>query len=160
MAKLQDLPFKYRLFVRTYKWRRIDPVPWTPLAKPLAECKVAVVSSAALTLPEQEPFDDHARGGDTSLRVIPADADVSTMLESHRSDAFDHAGVAEDKNLGFPLDRLHELASMGRIGSVAPRHLSYMGSITAPGRLMKETAPKGAQMLVDDQVDVALLVPV
>jgi hypothetical protein len=35
-----------------------------------------------------------------------------------------------------------------------------MGSITAPGRLTSRTAPEAAQLLVDDRVDVALLVPV
>jgi hypothetical protein len=43
---------------------------------------------------------------------------------------------------------------------LAPRHLSFMGSITAPGRLVAESAPEAAQLLVDDGVDVALLVPV
>jgi D-proline reductase (dithiol) PrdB len=46
------------------------------------------------------------------------------------------------------------------IGNVAPRHLSFMGSITAPGRLRTETAPEAAGLLVEDGVDVALLVPV
>jgi len=43
---------------------------------------------------------------------------------------------------------------------VAPRHLSFCGAITAPGRLRKEAAPAAAQLLVDDGVDVALLFPV
>jgi hypothetical protein len=35
-----------------------------------------------------------------------------------------------------------------------------MGSITAPGRLIRDTAPEAAEWLVEDEVDVALLVPV
>jgi hypothetical protein len=35
-----------------------------------------------------------------------------------------------------------------------------MGSITAPGRLAARTAPEAAELLVQDQVDIALLVPV
>lgn len=160
MATIEELPWKYRAFVRTYGWRRIDPVPWTPLAKRLTGCRVALVSSAALTLPDQEPFDGSVRGGDPTFRTVPAEADVPTLRESHRSRAFDHAGVEEDPNLAFPLDRLHELAAAGRIGSVAPRHLSFMGSITAPGRLLRETAPEAAGILLADRVDAALLVPV
>jgi hypothetical protein len=34
-----------------------------------------------------------------------------------------------------------------------------MGSITAPGRLVAETAPQAADLLAADGVDVALLVP-
>jgi len=43
---------------------------------------------------------------------------------------------------------------------VNQRHLSFMGSITAPGRLMRRTAPEAARALQADGVDVALLVPV
>jgi hypothetical protein len=35
-----------------------------------------------------------------------------------------------------------------------------MGSITAPGRLIQETAPPAVRKLVEDGVDVALLTPV
>jgi len=35
-----------------------------------------------------------------------------------------------------------------------------MGSITAPGRLLKKTLPPVVRKLIDDQVDAALLVPV
>jgi hypothetical protein len=48
----------------------------------------------------------------------------------------------------------------GRLGSLNHRHLSWMGSITAVGRLVRESAPAAAQLLVEDRVDAALLVPV
>ena len=160
MADLGELSLKYRLLLKAYRWRRIEPVPWAPLAKPLAGCRVALGSSAGLVLPEQEPFDDAIRGGDSSFREIPGTADVRSLIETHRSDAFDHAGLRADANLAFPLDRLRELEAGGRIGEVNRRHLSFMGSITAPGRLIKETAPAAAQHLVDDAVDAVLLVPV
>jgi hypothetical protein len=35
-----------------------------------------------------------------------------------------------------------------------------MGSITAPGRLVKKTAPLEVRKLVEDGADIALLVPV
>ena len=149
-----------RLFLRAYPWRRLDPVPWTPLPKPLAECRVALVTSAALVAPGQQPFDASVRGGDPSFRVVGGEADVGSLRETHRSDSFDHGGIRSDGNLALPLDRLRELAACGRIGSVAPRHLSCMGSITAPGRLVRTTAPAAARGLAHDGVDVALLVPV
>ena len=52
------------------------------------------------------------------------------------------------------------LAASAVVGSVAPRHLSFMGSITAPGRLQRETAVAAADVLVADAVDIALLAPV
>jgi len=160
MARIDEFSLPVQLFLRAYPWRRIDPIPWAPPRRPLAESRVALVSSAGLVLPGQERFDDSVRGGDTSFRVLPADTDVSTLIDTHRSGSFDHKGLRRDPNLGFPLDRLRELAAAGRIGEVAPRHLSFMGSITAPGRLIRDSAPAMADLLAEDQVDVALLVPV
>lgn len=160
MGNLSEFPIKYKLFLKAYPWRRIDPVPWAPLKKPLEQSRVALISSAGLVAPGQEPFDDSIRGGDFSFREIPADTDVFSLEDAHRSDLYDHAGLRQDPNLAFPLDRLRELVEIGRIGSLNRRHMSFMGSITAPGRLIKKTAPPAAHRLVEDGVDIALLVPV
>jgi D-proline reductase (dithiol) PrdB len=160
MATIDSLRMADRLFVRTYAWRRIDPVPWTPLAKPLSAGRWALVSSAGLVLPGQLPFDEGVRGGDFSWREIPVDADLRTLIDTHRSKAFDHTGMETDPNLVFPLDRARELAALRVVGSLNHRHLSFMGSITAPERLVRKSAPEAARLLVEDGVDFALLVPV
>lgn len=160
MGSFDEFSLPVRLFLKAYRWRRIDPLPWTPLAKPLRECRLALVSSAGLVLPQQPPFDESIRGGDVSFRDIPAEAEVRTLIDTHRSESFDHAGINEDPNLAFPIDRVRELAARGRIGAVNRRHLSFMGSITAPGRLVRDSAPEAARRLVTDGVDIALLVPV
>jgi D-proline reductase (dithiol) PrdB len=160
LARLAELSRKDRLFVRTYPWRRIDPVPWTPLARPLSRCRVAVVSSAGLVPTGEAPFDTAVRGGDFSYRLVSRGCDLRRLIDCHRSGSFDHGGIAEDSNLALPLDRLEDLVASGRIGEVAPRHLSFMGSITAPGRLVRTSAPEAASILADDGVDAALLVPV
>ena len=160
MGQVGEFSIPVRLFLKAYRWRRIDPVPWTPLRKPLAECRLALVSSAGLVMPDQPPFDKSVRGGDVSFREIPNDVDVASLIDTHRSPSFDHTGLRRDPNLAFPVDRVRELARSNRVGSIARRHLSCMGAITAPGRLVRNTAPAAARMLVDDKVDVALLVPV
>lgn len=160
MGSLDEFSFPVRTFLRAYRWRRLDPVPWAEPQRPLAESRVALVSSAGMVLPHQDPFDESVKGGDPSFRVIPGDADTASLVETHRSDSFDHGGIAADRELAFPLGRLREMAADGAVGSVAPRHLSFMGSLTAVGRLVKGTAPEAAELLVEDQVDVALLVPV
>ncbi len=154
------LGLKYRAFIKAYRWRRIDPVPAAALSKPVSQCRVALVSSAGLVAPGDEPFDQEVKGGDFSYRLIAKDAPVQQLEEFHRSEAFDHSGIEADRNMGMPLDRLHEMAAAGEIGEVAPRHVSLMGSITAPGRLSKHTAPAVAKELLADQVDLALLIPV
>jgi D-proline reductase (dithiol) PrdB len=160
MGDVSEFTFVVRAFLRAYRWRRIDPIPWSPLRKPLAEANVAIVTTAGLVMADQEPFDDQIKGGDSSFRVIPAEAEVSSLIDTHRSETFDHSGIREDPNLAFPLDRLHELARDKRIGRVNRRHLSFMGSIPATGRLIRDSAPAAAELLVADGVDVVLLVPV
>jgi D-proline reductase (dithiol) PrdB len=160
MPRIDDLPLWLRAVLLAYPWRRIDPVPVAPLRKPLSECRVALVTTAGLVPRGAPAFDAQVRGGDVSYRVIGADADLTTLEEHHRSSSFDHSGIAKDRNLALPLDRLHELAEERVIGEVAPRQISFMGSITAPGRLVRDTAPNAATVLQEDAVDVALLVPV
>lgn len=160
MAKITDLPLWLRATLKLYPWRRVTPTPLVHLAKPLAECRVALVTTAGLVAPGGIPFDESVRGGDWSYRVIAGSVDVASLGEFHRSGSFDHAGIEADRNLALPLDRLHELVLDRSIGGVAPRHLSFMGSITAPGRLIQRSAPEAAELLVQDEVDLALLVPV
>lgn len=160
MAEISELPLSARLFLKAYPWRRIDPVPWAPLRMPLPEARVALVSTAGLVLPSQEPFDDTRKGGDWTLREIPDGSDLPSLIDCHRSASYDHSGIRADANLGFPIDRMHELAAAGTIGSVNHRHFSLMGSITAPGRLIAESAPAVADALVADAVDAVLLIPI
>lgn len=160
MADIQELPIGVRLFLKTYRWRRISPLPQAKLSRPLADARVAVVTSAGFAAPGQPGFDLSARGGDTSYREIDAGTRLGSLVESHRSESFDHSGIQSDPNLAFPLDRFRELVAAGRIGELSPRHFSVMGSITAPGRLMTTTAPEIARKLREDRVDAVLLVPV
>ena len=160
MGDLSEFSLPYRLFLKGYRWRKIDPIPFSPLRKPLEQSNVALVSTAGFVMPDQEPFDKEMAGGDFTFREIPATADASTLTESHRSEVFDHSGIESDPNLAFPLDRVQDLREQGRIGAVNFRHFSFMGSITAPGRLIERSAPECAARLVADEVDVALLIPV
>ena len=159
MATLADLTLRNRLYMAAYRYRALDPVPFAPPRKPLPDSRVALVTTGAVYTLGQLPFDEELKGGDFSFREIASDVDVATLGIAHKSDAFDPAGFSADRNLGFPLDRLREMAARGEIGSLNRRHLSFMGSITAPGRLIAESAPKAADVLAADGVDVAFLVP-
>lgn len=160
MARLSDLKVAYQVFMKAYPYRKADWRPGVRLSKPLREARIAAVTTAAFFKPDQVPFDASIRGGDSSYRVLPLDTALGTLRIAHRSDAFDIRGIASDKNLALPLDRLKALAKEGVIGSVAPRHFSFMGSISAPGRLINGTAPEVAHVLVENAVDAVLLTPV
>jgi D-proline reductase (dithiol) PrdB len=160
MGNYDEFSLPIRLFLKAYPWRRIEPVPFAPLGKPLSACRLALVTSAGFTLAGQPPFDKSVRGGDWSFREIPHGTPPGQLMDFHKSESFDHSGMRQDSNLALPQCRANELVQSGRIGSVNARHLSFMGSITAPGRLIRDSAPEAARILARDQVQVALLVPV
>lgn len=159
MAKVSDLNLKDRFWYHRYHFRKVDPLPWAKARGTLAEATAAVVTSAGFHLPGDRPF-ERIKGGDYSYRWIPADVELGKLECTHPSGAWDRGGVLADPNMALPLDRLRELREEGVIGSVAPRHASFQGSITAPLRLMRETAPEMAQGMADDGVDVVVLTPV
>ena len=150
MARLEDLSLTHRLFVETYPFRKVDWAPGARLAKPLSQSKLALISSAGVYLPGQAPFDLAFRGGDFSFRELPNALDVRLLKIAQRSSDFDQKGAGEDANLVFPLDRFRELVEQGEIGGLNHRHFSFMGSISAPGRLISDSAPQVAKMLHED----------
>lgn len=121
---------------------------------PLSERKVALISTAGLHLHGDRPFGP----GASDYRLIPKDAPTADLVMSHISTNFDRSGFQLDVNLVFPLDRLHELAQEGFIGSLADYHYSFMGA-TDPGA-MKETALTLAGIMKREGVTAVLLIPV
>jgi hypothetical protein len=160
MMRLDELPLRYRLLLKAYRWRRQAPVPCAVLRRPLPGCRVALVTSAGLVPKGAPAFDLAQRGGDWSYRLIDRDIDPQSLDVHHRSDAYDSRPLLADREVAFPLRALVQLADDGVIGSVSPVHLSFMGSITAPRRLIAESAPSAAAALAAHGVDIAVLVPV
>ncbi len=160
MARLSDLSVRHQLFMRTYRYRAVDWRPGARLRRPVHESRVATITTAAFHGPDQEPFDVEARGGDVGYRVIERGTDLATLRSSHKSNAFDTTGIERDPNVALPLQRLEDLAATGAIGDVSPVHFSFMGSISAPARLIQRSAPSVVRALESAKVDVVLLTPV
>lgn len=120
---------------------------------PLEEATVAIVTTAALAFPG-EPWKDQTH----EYRLF--DHDARGMIMAHNSTNMDRSGFALDRNVAYPIDRLHEMASAGKIGAVAPRHASFIGSTFELSTFLLDTGPRLAETLRGDGVDVALLTPV
>jgi D-proline reductase (dithiol) PrdB len=139
-----------------YAWvRNSDPPPWQPLRRPLAEARVGLVASGGIYVAGQVAF--HYKD-DTSYRVIPADVETSALRVTHF--AYDLTDARHDPNVVFPIDTLRGLAAEGTIGELAPRTLGFMGGIYSARRVLEELAEPITRELVEQQVDVALFVPV
>ncbi|MEX2556647.1 MAG: hypothetical protein WEB06_13600 [Actinomycetota bacterium] len=134
----------------------VPSFPDTAFARPprLTDACVAVVTTAGL----HRQGDEGWTRGDQSFRVLPHDDDA--LVLGHASANVDYSGAALDLNVVLPRDRLDELAADGIIGSVAPRHIAFMGAQhNTLSTLRLDTGPAAASMLLADGVDVALLTP-
>jgi D-proline reductase (dithiol) PrdB len=157
------LDFASRQVMKAWTAReRPGVVPFTPLVKPLAECVVALVSTAGIARHDDRPFDQEGERrnpwwGDPSFREIPlgtTERDVR-LCHLHIDPRFGQA----DLDVVLPMRRLSELVQQRAVGRSASRHYSIMGYILDPGVLVRETAPAIAGRMRDDGVDAAALVP-
>ncbi|MEM9131615.1 MAG: glycine/sarcosine/betaine reductase selenoprotein B family protein [Actinomycetota bacterium] len=139
-----------------YRWaERADPPPWSPIDKPLSECRIALVGSGGVYRHGQIAF--HTKD-DTSIRVIDADTPTSELRTAHF--AYDQTDARVDANCVYPLDRLRELAADAVIGEVAGEALAFMGGVYSTRRLEAETAPLLIERCAAQEPDLVLLVPV
>lgn len=134
-------------------------MPFQPLEKPLSECRVAIVTTAAPFQPGKgdqgpgAPYNAavkfyHVYSGDTGR-----DHDLRI---SHVAIDRDHT-TAEDSGTWFPLPALRRAAATGRIGSVAPR---FHGAPTNRSHrtTLEVDCPQIVARCREDGVDAALLV--
>ena len=128
--------------------------PFVRPEKPLEECRLALVTTGGVHLPEHPRFDIDDPLGDCSYREIPADAAQLTWTH-----AYYRPDEGADLDAVFPLWTIRELAAEGVVGELNHRHFAFMGAIHDPGPLIDETAPEVATKLADDGVDAALLTP-
>lgn len=138
------------------------PIPWTPLSRPLADCTVALISTGAIALKTDRPFDQEGERqnpwwGDPSYRVLPATSSTQDVAVYHLH--INTRFAAQDINCLMPIERLNELAAAGEIGRAATHHYSFMGYILQPEKLLTENTPAVIDHLQADGVDLVLLIP-
>lgn len=130
----------------------VTPKPvWTPLTKPLSECKVAFITAGGIHRKDQTPFNTE---GDTSYRPIPADIPTDQLMVTHGG--FDNSDINKDVNAMFPLDRLRELVAEGYIGSLTPEMYGFMGGGGNIEVFQNETGPEIARKLKEQGTDIVL----
>jgi hypothetical protein len=142
-------------YERPYAWARHTDAPFAPLAKPLARCRVAAITTAS-PWREGKPVDGILRGG---KQVWSGDAATPPARLFTDDLAWDkQATHTRDVESFLPLAGLAAFAAQGRIGSLAPR---FHGVPTdySQRRTIEHDAPEILARCRADAVDVALLVP-
>ena len=140
-----------------YQWTINESAPLTPIKKPLASCRVAMLTSGGVSPKDALPFNPQARN---DLRLDAINRDTSPQFFVISDDYYNHGDADRDINCIFPIERLRELASEGVIGEVGPHHYSgFMGRIYTRSAVVNEAAPALARRLRDERIDAFVLVP-
>jgi hypothetical protein len=166
-----DAPITHRTFVsyidrtreyyaaqgyeRPYAWARYAEVPFARLEKPLSESRVTVVTTASAFV-GQEAKEGVLRG---SKEVWSGETAQSPERLYTDDLAWDKQTThTDDVDSFLPLTHLRAAAKAGRIGSLAPR---FHGVPTdySQRRTLEQDAPEILARCREDDVDVALLVP-
>ena len=136
-------------FDKAYTWARFDDAPFAPLPKPLAECRLALVTTAAL-------YDREA----SDLRYVASASAIEPPSRLFANDLAWHKGVThlEDRGSYFPIEPLRELVAKGRLGGVAER-FHCLPTEYSQRRTMRTDAPEILKRCREDGADIALLVP-
>ena len=169
MTAVHDAPIPYLRRVRDYylalgyrapyEWARHDDVPFRRLHKPVAQSRIAIVTTAA---PFQAGKGDQGPGAPYNgaakfHSVYSGDAHAAHDLRiAHVAIDRQHT-TAEDAATWFPLEALRRAAGAGRVGSMAPR---FHGVPTQRSQrtTIDVDAPEIVARCQADAVDAALLV--
>lgn len=140
-----------------YQWTINTTAPFTPLRKPLAQCRVSLLSTSGASRLVDPPFNPDARN---DQRCDAIDSDTPTSDFVINDNYYDHTDANLDLNCMLPLDRLRELAAEGLIGSVGRYVYSgFMGRTYNRSTVIEEAAPALAARLKADHIDLFVLVP-
>jgi len=169
-APAHDAPIPYMERIREYYlalgygtpylWAHYVNVPFQPLKKPLADSRIAIVTTAAPYQPDKgdqgpgAPYNSAAK----FYKVYSGEASQDHDLR------IAHVGIdrkhttAEDSGTWFPLPELRRAAARGRIGAVAHR---FHGLPTNRSHrvTLESDCPEVVTRCRADRVDAVLLVP-
>jgi D-proline reductase (dithiol) PrdB len=169
LADEHDVPIPYmqrtrdyyqRLGFPPYRWAHFAEVPFTPLAKPLAQTRLALISTAA---PYQPGVGDQGPGAryNAAAKFYQVYSESTETMPDVR---ISHVGYdrvhtsAEDPHTWFPLAALHSAVKCGRLGALTPR--CHGAPTNRSQRVTLEMdAPELLRRCREDGAEAALLVP-
>ena len=143
------LYYRAQGFEKDYVWAHFNETPFHKLSKPLSECKVTVVTTAvthadvpkAVRAAESIPFSE-------TPEVFRTSELAWDKVTTH----------TDDRQSFFPLEVLRQLVEEGRIGSLAERY-HFVPTQYSHRATIAEDAPAITKACLEDEVDIALLIP-
>lgn len=157
------LPRSLASYYRDMDLPRREPIPFTKLEKPVAECTLAAITTGGVHMKDDRPFDMEREArepnwGDPSYRVLPADVETGQHSIAHLH--YNEDDALADLNVVLPVPLMRSLVAQGTIGGLTARHYSFMGFQLDPDELLKTYLPEVIDNLREDAVDAVILTPV
>lgn len=166
----EDVPIPYMQRTRDYylalgyrnpyRWAHLDDVPFTPLARPLSETRLTLITTAAPYQPgagDQGPNAPYSPAGKFyEVYSLPVESEPDLRIAHLVYDRV-HTS-AEDPNAWLPLAQLQRAAQAGRIGALTAR---FHGAPTNRSQRVttQVDAPELLRRCREDGAEAALLVP-
>ena len=140
---------------KPYRWvdNSKQPIPFTPLTKPLSECRIALISSGGMMYRDQPRF--HRE--DASYRRIPKNARREDLSVWHFG--YPTRDAELDPNCVLPLEPMRELEAAREIGALVDPVFSFMGGVYSARKIRDELAPQILDELRRAHADAFFLVP-
>ena len=157
MNEVYDVPYMQRTrdyyraqgYTNDYQWAQNSATPFCMPAKPLSECRVGIVTTA---MPDTDLGRNNRKIHSTLVPPIP-ESMYTEELSWHKT-----VTHTDDVNSFIPLEQLMVLEDEGGIGGLAPRFHSVPTEYSQRTTL-KYDAPEILARLREDEVDIAILVP-
>ena len=139
-----------------YSWVESPDAPaFVKPARPASEWKVGLVASGGIYALGQPAF--HFKD-DLSFRAIASETHPRDLRVTHF--AYDLTDARRDPNVVLPFEALRRSVASGEIGALGPWAYTFMGGIYSARKVRDVLAPAIADRLENDEVDVAMMVPV
>jgi hypothetical protein len=147
-----------RDFYPHFAWIENDAPPFQLPAKPVAQSRVAYITSCGLYRRDtQLPFDAHNHLGDPSFRELHSDTPPERLAIAHTH--YRHEFAEQDYGVVIPFEHFRQLEAEGVIGEFYQWVYSFMGFLPEPAQFLRETVPTLTQRLKQDAVDAAIFTP-
>ena len=157
------LPGSIAAYYRNLPVQREEPIPFTPLAKPLSQCRFALMTTAGIYQEGKEPPFDTEREkrepmwGDPTFRRLSRDVKQEGIGACHLHT--NNRDILIDVNIVLPVHRFLELESEGVIGSLASTSYSFMGYQPNTTEWRQRYGPEAVSLMKEEEVDAVLLTP-
>ena len=157
------LPRSLAAYYRDMDLPRREPIPFTKLVKPIAQCTLAAITTGGVHLKDDRPFDvereeREPNWGDPSYRVLPLDVETDQISIAHLH--YNEDDALADIDVVLPVPLMRGLVAEGVIGRLTPRHYSFMGFQLDAKELLDRYLPEVIESLREDDADAVILTPV